>query len=126
MNKFDNAITDLKKKGIIFQVNNDKNKIVIPKELEDIIKENYIDKEDFNLGFYISKDILKVIEVLLHYYGVLNLEELYEIIHSMSSNLKYGKDKNIEIEFDRNYLTNLLSDNNRNYYGIKNRIIITI
>lgn len=119
MNKFDNAITDLKKKGIIFQVNNDKNKIVIPKELEDIIKENYIDKEDFNLGFYISKDILKVIEVLLHYYGVLNLEELYEIIHSMSSNLKYGKDKNIEIEFDRNYLTNLLSDNNRNYYGIK-------
>ncbi|MDU6877621.1 SEC-C metal-binding domain-containing protein [Clostridium tepidum] len=119
INKFDNAINDLKKKGIIFEVNDDKNKIVMAKELEDNIKENYIDREDFNLGFYISKDILKLIRVLLHYYGVLNLEELYEIIHSMSSNLKYGKDKNIEIEFDRNYLTNLLSDNNRNYYGIK-------
>lgn len=118
-NKFDNAINDLKKKGIIFQINMDKNKVVIPEELEDNIKENFIDEEEFNLGFYISKDILKVVQVLLHYYGALSLEELYEIIHSMSSNLNYGKNKNIEIEFDRSYLTNLLSDNNRSYYGIK-------
>ncbi len=97
----------------------DKNKVVIPEELEDNIKENFIDEEEFNLGFYISKDILKVVQVLLHYYGALSLEELYEIIHSMSSNLNYGKNKNIEIEFDRSYLTNLLSDNNRSYYGIK-------
>jgi len=118
-NKFDNAINDLKKKGIIFQIDMDKNKVVIPEELEDNIKENFIDEEEFNLGFYISKDILKVVQVLLHYYGALSLEELYEIIHSMSSNLNYGKNKNIEIEFDRSYLTNLLSDNNRSYYGIK-------
>lgn len=118
-NKFDNAINDLKKKGIIFQIDEDKNKVVIPEELEDNIKENFIDEEEFNLGFYISKDILKVVQVLLHYYGALSLEELYEIIHSMSSNLNYGKNKNIEIEFDRSYLTNLLSDNNRSYYGIK-------
>ncbi|MDU1320822.1 MAG: SEC-C metal-binding domain-containing protein [Clostridium botulinum] len=118
-NKFDNAINDLKKKGIIFQIDEDKNKVVIPEELKDNIKENFIEEEEFNLGFYISKDILKVVQVLLHYYGSLSLEELYEIIHSMSSNLNYGKDKNIEIEFDRSYLTNLLSDNNRSYYGIK-------
>ncbi|MCW6109331.1 SEC-C domain-containing protein [Clostridium sporogenes] len=118
-NKFDNAINDLKKKGIIFQIDEDKNKVVIPEELKDNIKENFIEDEEFNLGFYISKDILKVVEVLLHYYGALSLEELYKIIHSMSSNLNYGKDKNIEIEFDRSYLTNLLSDNNRSYYGIK-------
>ncbi|EPY2276485.1 YecA family protein [Clostridium sporogenes] len=118
-NKFDNAINDLKKKGIIFQIDRDKNKVVIPEELKDNIKENFIGEEEFNLGFYISKDILKVVQVSLHYYGALSLEELYEIIHSMSSNLNYGKDKNIEIEFDRSYLTNLLSDNNRSYYGIK-------
>ncbi|APH14504.1 SEC-C motif family protein [Clostridium sporogenes] len=118
-NKFDNAITDLKKKGIIFQIDEDKDKVVIPEELKDNIKENFIKEEEFNLGFYISKDILKVVQVLLHYYGALSLEELYKIIHSMSSNLNYGKDKNIEIEFDRSYLTNLLSDNNRSYYGIK-------
>ncbi|WP_434305088.1 YecA family protein [Clostridium botulinum] len=118
-NKFDNAINDLKKKGIIFQIDEDKNKVVIPEELKANIKENFIKEEEFNLGFYISKDILKVVQVLLHYYGALSLEELYEIIHSMSSNLNYGKDKNIEIEFDRSYLTNLLSDNNRSYYGIK-------
>lgn len=118
-NKFDNAINDLKKKGIIFQIDEDKNKVVIPEELKDNIKENFIEEEEFNLGFYISKDILKVVQVLLHYYGALSLEELYEIIHSMSSNLNYGKDRNIEIEFDRSYLTNLLSDNNRSYYGIK-------
>ncbi|EPY2304753.1 YecA family protein [Clostridium sporogenes] len=118
-NKFDNAINDLKKKGIIFQIDEDKNKVVIPEELKDNIKENFIEEEEFNLGFYISKDILKVVEVLLHYYGALSLEELYKIIHSMSSNLNYGKDRNIEIEFDRSYLTNLLSDNNRSYYGIK-------
>ncbi|HDK7175336.1 TPA: SEC-C domain-containing protein [Clostridium botulinum] len=118
-NKFDNAINDLKKKGIIFQIHEDKNKVVIPEELKDNIKENFIEEEEFNLGFYISKDILKVVQVLLHYYGALSLEELYKIIHSMSSNLNYGKDRNIEIEFDRSYLTNLLSDNNRSYYGIK-------
>ncbi|EKS4343755.1 SEC-C metal-binding domain-containing protein [Clostridium sporogenes] len=118
-NKFDNAINDLKKKGIIFQIDEDKNKVVIPEELKDNIKENFIEEEEFNLGFYISKDILKVVQVLLHYYGALSLEELYKIIHSMSSNLNYGKDRNIEIEFDRSYLTNLLSDNNRSYYGIK-------
>nr|WP_205611211.1 SEC-C metal-binding domain-containing protein [Clostridium sporogenes] len=118
-NKFDNAINDLKKKGIIFQIDEDKNKVVIPEELKDNIRENFIEEEEFNLGFYISKDILKVVQVLLHYYGALSLEELYEIIHSMSSNLNYGKDRNIEIEFDRSYLTNLLSDNNRSYYGIK-------
>ncbi|HDK7155083.1 TPA: SEC-C domain-containing protein [Clostridium botulinum] len=118
-NKFDNAINDLKKKGIIFQIDEDKNKVVIPEELKDNIKENFIEEEEFNLGFYISKDILKVIQVLLHYYGALSLEELYKIIYSMSSNLNYGKDRNIEIEFDRSYLTNLLSDNNRSYYGIK-------
>ncbi|APF26928.1 SEC-C motif family protein [Clostridium sporogenes] len=118
-NKFDNAINDLKKKGIIFQIDEDKNKVVIPEELKANIKENFIKEEEFNLGFYISKDILKVVQVLLHYYGALSLEELYEIIHSMSSNLNYGKDKNIEIEFDRSYLINLLSDNNRSYYGIK-------
>ncbi|KOM96593.1 zinc chelation protein SecC [Clostridium botulinum] len=118
-NKFDNVINDLKKKGIIFEINGGKNKVVIPEELENNIKENFLDKEEFNLGFYISKDILKVIQALLHYYGALSLEELYKIIHRMSSNLKYGKDKNIEIEFDRSYLTNLLSDNNRSYYGIK-------
>ena len=118
-NKFDNAINDLKKKGIIFQIDDDKNKVVIPEELKDNIRENFIEEEEFNLGFYISKDILKVVQVLLHYYGALSLEELYEIIHSMSSNLNYGKDRNIEIEFDRSYLTNLLSDNNRSYYGIK-------
>ncbi|AVQ46106.1 SEC-C metal-binding domain-containing protein [Clostridium botulinum] len=119
INKFDNAINDLKKKGIIFQIDEDKNKVVIPEELKDNIRENFIEEEEFNLGFYISKDILKVVQVLLHYYGALSLEELYEIIHSMSSNLNYGKDRNIEIEFDRSYLTNLLSDNNRSYYGIK-------
>ncbi|MCW6073899.1 SEC-C domain-containing protein [Clostridium sporogenes] len=118
-NKFDNAINDLKKKGIIFQIDEDKNKVVIPEELKDNIKENFIEEEEFNLGFYISKDILKVVQVLLHYYGALSLEELYKIIYSMSSNLNYGKDRNIEIEFDRSYLTNLLSDNNRSYYGIK-------
>lgn len=118
-NKFDNAINDLKKKGIIFQIDDDKNKVVIPEELKDNIKENFIEEEEFNLGFYISKDILKVVQVLLHYYGALSLEELYKIIYSMSSNLNYGKDRNIEIEFDRSYLTNLLSDNNRSYYGIK-------
>ncbi|HGG0416990.1 zinc chelation protein SecC [Clostridium botulinum] len=118
-NKFHNAINDLKKKGIIFQIDEDKNKVVIPEELKDNIRENFIEEEEFNLGFYISKDILKVVQVLLHYYGALSLEELYEIIYSMSSNLNYGKDRNIEIEFDRSYLTNLLSDNNRSYYGIK-------
>ncbi len=55
INKFDNAINDLKKKGIIFEVNDDKNKIVMAKELEDNIKENYIDREDFNLGFIYQK-----------------------------------------------------------------------
>ncbi|MCS4481107.1 hypothetical protein JQ035_16165 [Clostridium botulinum] len=40
-NKFDNAINDLKKKGIIFEINGGKNKVVIPKELEDNIKENF-------------------------------------------------------------------------------------
>ncbi|EJO5347440.1 SEC-C domain-containing protein [Clostridium botulinum] len=120
INKFDNAITDLRKKGIVFLIDQDNNKsVTIPEELEHNIKENFIDNEEFNLGFYISKDILKLVQVLLHYYGALNLEELYKIIHNMSSSLKYGKDRKIEIEFDRNYLTNLLSDNNRSYYGIK-------
>jgi len=36
-NKFDNAINDLKKKGIIFQIDEDKNKVVIPEELKDNI-----------------------------------------------------------------------------------------
>lgn len=41
INKFDNAINNLKEKGIIFEINGGKNKVVIPKELEDNIKENF-------------------------------------------------------------------------------------
>ncbi|WP_353505416.1 SEC-C metal-binding domain-containing protein [Clostridium sp. Marseille-Q2269] len=118
--KFDNAICDLKKKGLIFTIHRDENKVVtIPQELEDSIRENLVNNEDFDLGFYISKDILKIVQVLLHHYGAISLDELYKIIYEMSSNLKYGKDGKTEIEFDKNYLTNLLSDNNRSYYGIK-------
>lgn len=120
MQKYEESITALRNKGIVFPVKvNKENTVVIPEELENDVKENFINDEDFNLGFYISTDILKIVQVLLHYYGALTLEQLYEIISNIANQLKYGKDNKIEIEFDRECLINLLSESNREYFGIK-------
>ncbi|WP_243128256.1 SEC-C metal-binding domain-containing protein [Clostridium niameyense] len=120
LEKCQDELISLRNMGLAFPISsNNENLVVIPQEVEETIKNKVVDNKEFNLGFFISNEVLKAIEVLLHYYGALEIDELYPILNNLSKNLSGGKD--IEIEFDKRYLENILSEHNRNYYGIKNK-----
>lgn len=117
---YNDVVQSLKNYGIVFPVTVDnKFNLVIPINITKLLEDKLINNHELNLGFSLSKDILKVISEIIYYYGVLKFDDLYNVVSEVTKKLTYIDSQKLEVEFDKEYLENLLQESNCMYYGIK-------